>query len=290
MNTSSQAGITGLADPRTSEVSWPAIAAGAVTAAAFALLLVALGAGLALSSISPWSGVGVSATTFKVGSGIYLLVVAVMSSSIGGYLTAHLRARWTATHSNEVYFRDTAHGLITWAFATMLSAVALTSATSTLVGGATQAVEVAGGQAAAGPTQLAVDKLFRPNTATSGASANGTESAPNGTESAPADISRLWAASFRAGGNVAGPDRAYIVRVVAAHTGLGEADAQRRVTDVINETKQTIDAGRSAAAQFLMWLTASLLLGAFGASLAAIEGGRLRDGTWNNRVLTPRPL
>ena len=64
----------------------------------------------------------VSATTFKVGSGIYLLVVAVMSSSIGGYLAARLRTRWTGLHTNEVFFRDTAHGLITWAFATVISA------------------------------------------------------------------------------------------------------------------------------------------------------------------------
>jgi hypothetical protein len=35
-------------------------------------------------------------------------------------------------------------------------------------------------------------------------------------------------------------------------------------------------------------MTASLLFGAFAASLAAVEGGQLRDGTWDGRRLVPR--
>jgi hypothetical protein len=69
-------------------VSWGAIAAGAVVAAALSLALIALGLGLGLSAISPWSGSGASATTFKIGSGIYLAVVAVLASTVGGYLAA----------------------------------------------------------------------------------------------------------------------------------------------------------------------------------------------------------
>ena len=76
------------ADTLTSEalsaVSWASIAAGAVSAAALTLALLAFGAGLGLSSISPWSDSGVSAPTFKAAAGIYLVIVAVMSSAIGG--------------------------------------------------------------------------------------------------------------------------------------------------------------------------------------------------------------
>jgi hypothetical protein len=61
-------------------VSWAAVAAGAVGAAALALLLTAFGAGLGLSAISPWSDSGVSASTLKTGTGIYLVIMAVMSS------------------------------------------------------------------------------------------------------------------------------------------------------------------------------------------------------------------
>src|ERR1700754_3695447 len=98
-------------------VSWGSIAAGAVVAAATTLILLALGAGLGLSSISPWAGSGVSATTFKIGTGVYLIIVAVMSSAIGGYLAARLRTKWVGIHANEAFFRDSAHGLIAWAFA-----------------------------------------------------------------------------------------------------------------------------------------------------------------------------
>src|ERR1700761_9062520 len=115
-----------------SAVSWGSIAAGAVGAAALALLLVALGAGLGLSSVSPWSDSGVSAATFKTGTGIYLVVVAVMSSAVGGYLAARLRTKWVGIHTNEVFFRDTAHGFLAWAFATLLSASALSTATAYL--------------------------------------------------------------------------------------------------------------------------------------------------------------
>jgi hypothetical protein len=87
-----------------SGVSWGSIAAGAVVAAALSLALFALGAGLGLSSISPWADSGVSASTFKNAAGIYLVVVAVMSSALGGYLAARLRTKGTGIHTNEVFF------------------------------------------------------------------------------------------------------------------------------------------------------------------------------------------
>src|ERR1700740_3781821 len=136
MDISPQRAATTTIDIQTSGVSWAAILAGAVAAAAFSLMLTALGAGLGLSAVSPWSGSGVSGTTFKVGTGIYLLVVAVMASSMGGYLAARLRTRWIGLHNHEIFFRDTAHGLVTWAFATLLSAAGLGAATSSIVGSA----------------------------------------------------------------------------------------------------------------------------------------------------------
>src|ERR1700731_3664791 len=131
-----------------SAVSWGAIAAGAVGAAALSLLLIALGAGLGLSAVSPWSDSGVSASTFKTGTGIYLVCVAVMSSAVGGYLAARLRTKWTGVHSNEAFFRDTAHGFIAWAFATLLSAGALSSVTGYLANGTAAGVGGAAAQAA----------------------------------------------------------------------------------------------------------------------------------------------
>ena len=278
MDNSQQFARTTVLDVQTSGVSWSAVAAGAVTAAALTLLLIAFGAGLGLSAVSPWSGSGVSGSTFKVGTGIYLLVVAVMASALGGYLAARLRIPWTGIHTNEVFFRDTAHGLLSWAFATILSAAALGAATSNIVGATQVAAQV-------GPTDLAVDNLFRADPAA--APATGAISGP---DPARAEIGRLLTASFRDGGDLIPADRTYVARLVAARTGLSPADADKRVTEVITETKQYLDKSRKAAAQLSLWLAASLLLGAFAASLAAVEGGQLRDGTWDDRKLTPRAL
>src|ERR1700689_3688760 len=147
-----------------SAVSWGAIAAGAVGAAALALLLIAFGAGLGLSAISPWSNSGISASTFKTGTGIDLEIVAVMSSAVGGYLAARLRSKWVGAHAHEVFFRDSAHGFIAWAFATLLSATALSSVTGYLADGAASGVASTASSAsrAANPADIYVDKLFRP--------------------------------------------------------------------------------------------------------------------------------
>ena len=78
-------------------------------------------------------------------------------------------------------------------------------------------------------------------------------------------------------------DRTYVAKVVSARTGLSQADAEARVNQVMTEAKANLDAARKATASLAFWLTASLLLGAFCASLAATEGGGLRDGTWGNK-------
>src|ERR1700730_4835360 len=93
-----------------SAVSWPAIIAGAVVAAAASLVLVVLGSGLGLASVSPWRNVGASATTFTIMTAIWLIVVQWAASGLGGYLTGRLRTKWVGTHTNEVFFADTAHG------------------------------------------------------------------------------------------------------------------------------------------------------------------------------------
>jgi hypothetical protein len=64
---------------------------------------------------------------------------------------------------------------------------------------------------------------------------------------------------------------------------------EKRVNDVIVEAKIAADNARKGAAKLSLWLIATLLFGAFAASLAAVEGDALRDGTWK-RTLTPRPI
>ena len=154
---------TSIIDLQSSGVSWAAIAAGGVAAAALTLLLIAFGAGLGLSSVSPWSDSGVAGSTFATGTGIYLVIVGVMASAVGGYLAARLRTKWTGIHTHEMFFRDTAHGLLAWAFATVISATVLGAATTHLVSGAAGGLAAAAPQAAQSiaPTDIATDKLFR---------------------------------------------------------------------------------------------------------------------------------
>ena len=273
-----------------SAVSWGAIAAGAVGAAALALLLIAFGAGLGLSAVSPWSDSGVSASTFKTGTGIYLVIVAVMSSAVGGYLAARLRSKWTGLHTQEVFFRDTAHGFIAWAFATLLSAGVLSSAAAYLANGTAAGLGSAASQAtrSVNPAEIYVDKLFRPNAAAQPASA--PDAANASRNQSRAEVLRLWTASFYDNQDLSAADKTYVAQVVAARAGISQGDAEKRVNDVVAEAKTAADDARKAAAKLSFWLTAAMLFGAFASSLAAAEGGSLRDGTWNDRVLVPRPL
>jgi hypothetical protein len=265
------------AEPSMAGVSWPAVVAGAVVSCALTLVLLAFGTGLGLSVVSPWTGAGVSATTFKIGTGLYLVVIAMLASSIGGYLAGRLRTRWVGVHTDEVYFRDTAHGFIAWALASVLGAVLLASPASSLIGGAasgaTQAAATSASQA--GPMDGYVDMLLRSDT---------PNAQNSGVQDSRGEMVRLFTGSFRNGSELKPADREYVSKVVAARTGLSQADADKRVNEVVTQAKSDIDAARKAAAQLAFWLTASLLIGAFCASLAATEGGGLRDGTWHRNA------
>jgi hypothetical protein len=188
---------------RRSAVSWGAIVAGAVAAAALSMILLMLGVGLGLSSVSPWAGEGVSATTFGVSSIVWLTLTQLLASGMGGYLAGRLRTRWASTANDEVYFRDTAHGFLAWAVASIATAALLSSTVTGIVGGAasagaaaasTTAKATAGGAAAAGATpanagsmmdsrsdaggnRYAIDALFRSAPLTPQAAASGNAAA-----------------------------------------------------------------------------------------------------------------
>ena len=113
-----------------SAVSWSAIVAGTVAAIALTLTLVAIGSALGFASMSPWPGVGAAASTFTIATGVWLIVTQWLSAAAGGYLAGRLRVRWHGLHTDEVFFRDTAHGLLTWATATVLVAMVAVAASA----------------------------------------------------------------------------------------------------------------------------------------------------------------
>lgn len=267
-----------------SAVSWGAVIAGGLASAALTLILLSLGTGLGLAVISPWSDWNVTAVRVATFAGIFTCVVAVMASAVGGYLAGRLRTRWSGLHGNEVYFRDTAHGLLAWAFATVVS-VAITGAAAThLAAGTASGLAPAAtmasreGGMASGPLDVYVDQLLRPTFAAP-ADAAARPPVPPGREAADrAEITRLFARANSARTDLAPADRTYLAQLVAARTGLSPADAERRVSEVTEQMKQALNEARRATSHFALWLTAALFFGAFAAAWAATEGGEWRDG------------
>jgi hypothetical protein len=259
-------------------VSWGAIVAGAFTACALSLFLFALGAGLGFSAASPWPGSGVSAKTAALGTGLYLVVVAMLSSTIGGYLAGRLRTKWVRVHTDEVYFRDTAHGLTSWALATLMtvsvlgaSGLAVVSAgTIGATAGLSQGAANAAAQPGTDPNAVVVDTLFR--TDPSATNQQGQDPAAS-----RAEVGRIVGRSITSGGELSGTDRTYVTQVVAARTGISQQDADKRLTDAMNQAREAADTARKAARNLSLWIAVSLLMGAFAASLAAAEAGKLRD-------------
>ena len=263
-----------------STVSWGAILAGAFTAAAVTLIVVAFGVGAGLAVVSPWSGEGISATTASWAAGLFLVVVAMIASTFGGYITGRLRPGWDDVNVHERFFRDTAHGFVAWAFATILTVTVLAGAgTHLLAAASTGAIPAAG----AGAAQLGgnsgavyVDRLLRGSQTNS----QNTTSSPSDQFATRAELLRIIGPITRKGGDVSADDRAYAARVIAARTGISQSEAEQRVNQTIAQAKDAADKARSAALKFSLWIAISLLAGAFSASLAAAEGGKLRNSRW----------
>jgi hypothetical protein len=276
-----------------SAASWPSIIAGAFVAAAATVILVALGSGIGFASISPWPDRGASMTTFAVTTAIWLIVTQWISAALGGYIAGRLRTRWIGTHPHEVFFRDTAHGLITWAVATILVVavgvgsfrsaagaaghVAATGATAALSAGAGSGGAISANTAPSNAnSQISpyeIDKLFR--TSNFGGAALLAD--------ARTETAHIAANAF-ATGSISAADRAYLAEQVSARTGASQTDAQARVdnfvasiTEAQANLKTEADSARKAAAEASMYLALSMLIGAFIASVSAALGGRIRD-------------
>ena len=268
-----------------SATSWGPIIAGGVAAAAVTLVLMLVGAGFGLTMVSPFSNQGISLGTATVSTAIWLIVVQWLSALLGGYMAGRLRTKWVNLHTDEVFFRDTAHGFLAWALATLLVAGLLSSTISAMLGTGVQAASnIAGGAAMGGAAAAAsddsnttgyfVDTLLRP--------ADPAKPVEGGDQ-ASAEVSRILLASA-ASGEMAADDRAYLEKLVAARTGLTPEDAKTRVDAVLKradeaaqQAKQAAETARKAGATFALVGALSLFIGAFIASAAAALGGRLRD-------------
>ncbi len=300
-----------------SAVSWAAVFAGALGAVAVSVILVELGLGLGFASTSAWPNSGASLAALGVMGGVWLILAQWISAGVGGYLAGRLRTKWTGVHTDEVFFRDTAHGFLAWALGTvigvlLIAAIGATAinATSRVAGGAAAGAGQGAAMAAtanpgAGQSSVFndgyyIDMLYRPaatpnaaagNTAagsagTSTASPGAAAIAPGGQQSASDDraIARRILIRDLAAGGLTPDDRTYLARTIAARNGMSQAEAEQRVDQTVAQIKSAEDQARQAAekarkaAAFGSIATAlAMVVGAFIAAVSAALGGKLRD-------------
>jgi hypothetical protein len=251
-----------------SGVSWAAVVAGAFVAAALSLILLSLGTGLGFSAISPWSNNGASAAAIGSGAIIWLILTQVLASALGGYLGGRLRTKWTGVHTDEVYFRDTAHGLLVWAVGMVITAGFLASSAASFAG-TQKSVPTTGStqESSIDPTAYFVDTLLRGN--------GSAIEKPEGL-SERAEVSRIFTHDLHQGALPSG-DQSYLAQLVSARTGLNASDAEKRATEVFGQAQESADRIRKAIAHLSLWLFVALLSGAFCASYAGTIGGKQRD-------------
>lgn len=273
-----------------SALSWGPVIGGAAAAAATALILLLLGAGVGLTMVSPWAGESASFTTVSITAAIWFVVVQWLASALGGYLTGRLRTKWAGVHTDEVFFRDTAHGFLSWALATVIVAGLAGSAFTSLVGGGIQALASASSSATiVGATSASSSDKAGANVA-AGYFTDALlrrqdlrNRAQTDDAAATAEVSRILLNSATAG-SMPDEDKTYLSAVVASRTGLTPDEATARVDAVLQridqakiEAQKAADKARKSASTTAMLGALSLLVGAFIASAAAALGGRQRD-------------
>jgi hypothetical protein len=215
-----------------------------------------------------------------------------VASGLGGYVAGRLRTKWTNTHTHEVFFRDTAHGFITWAVATIIIVAVLTSATASAISsGVHAAATVASGAsqgAASAAAQSASTSMSQASPAIAPYNIDMLFRSPRPDSSAATADARTEAARILANGVTSGDvpsaDRTYLAELVAARTGISLEDAQKRVDNAIAQAKaaeakarQAADTARKAASEASIYTALSMLVGAFIACIAAALGGQRRD-------------
>ena len=261
-------------------VDWGAIFAGGILAAAVSSILVTFGSAVGLSLSSPFQGEGMSVKALLIAAAIYAVWVTASSFIAGGYLAGRIRRNTGTGTPHEGHVRDGAHGLIVWALGALLL---IYLATTTAAGVAKSGAAMAGSALSTAASVMSgvsgtpgyfADMLLR-NPATA--------PGPSGADAARQEVADIFAHSAISG-TVTPEDKSYLSRIVAARTGLPQADADKRVDAVITQTGAAADTAKRAVEQarragvLLAFLTAaSMAIGAAGAWWGASLGGRHRD-------------
>jgi len=256
-------------------IEWSPIVLGALAATALSSVLLGFGAtiGLGISSTAPtWRDASAALTIL---SGLYLILQAIISFGLGGYIAGRLRvaggtvARATVADTvvEQTEQADGVHGLGAWALAVVMGALL-----ATLIGAATvsrTSPSSSASQATAAEPLLSyeLDRLFR-----------AARRAPNVDLSAErAEAGRILLTTSSHSG-VSSDDRTYLIQQVGALTGLSPADSERRVDNTLGNARTAIQRSRRSTIIVAFSIAAAVLLGAVAAWAAASAGGRHRDG------------
>jgi hypothetical protein len=236
-------------------VDWGAIIAGGFIAIAISSVFLAFGSAVGLSLTSFQSGNSASMTGLAIAATLWLLWVQVSSFVGGSYVTGRLRRRIGDATAHEAEMRDGSHGLIVWAVGVVVgTAIASWLATSGLTGAAT-----------VGATDYYVDKMIRSDTAVQADPANDT-----------VQISRVLAKNL-ALKVMDDSDKTYLVREIAARSGLPEAEAQKRLDETMLTLKAQADSARRYGILIAFLTAASILVSAVASWWAACAGGKHRN-------------
>jgi hypothetical protein len=246
-----------------SYIHWGPVIAGAIAAAALSFVLLTFGTalGLALASESPtWRD---TSRYLWLITGLYLILVALASFALGGYIAGRLRSKWSAAPPDEVEFRDGAHGLLVWALAVLISALIAAATAASLLSRAAPAAASPGTTSAEPLLSYEIDRLFRSDRRIEG-----------DMTLARAEAGRILLAASR---DAKADDLNYLSRVVAARTGVAQGDAERRVRETVDRAREAIRKARQSSVMLGFLTAAALLLGAAAAWFAAGLGGGHRD-------------
>jgi hypothetical protein len=247
-------------------LEWTPSWVGALVAAALSFVLLAFGSALGLAIASPSSSWRDTSAVFTLVSGLWLLLTALASFGLGGYLAGRLRIPLRPHSRDEVEFRDGIHGLLVWAIAILIGAILAVGVSSVIGAGRAPDAKSSTASTTEPLFALELDQLFRSD----------RKQTDPGDPELRAQAARIISSGL--GHRAMAPeDRAYLVRLVETRTGLAAADADARVTQIVNKSRDAVAKARHSAVILAFMVGASLLLGAAVAWLAAAAGGQHRD-------------
>jgi hypothetical protein len=266
-----------------SRISWGAVLAGGVIAAAIAAMLNILGAAIGATTVDAVGRATPDAASLGIGAVVWLVVANTVALAVGGYTAARLSGSADSTDG-------LLHGLAVWAIAFLVSATLLGNLVAGTVSTAASTASSVAGSAASGigSAVSAVAGQASPEALLQRAQdtlrGTGNEPAAMTTEQRSAEIASLLARRT-ANGAFTAEERARLNALVAAESNIPAEEAARRVQSVEEQAQRTAaeaaqrartaaDATARATSIAAFGAFAALLLGAIAAVLGARRGTR----------------